>query len=320
MAKISMGVSSIPLRDTYISVLQQMMLDDIRVMHLDADMQTAIGSYQLEDEFPDRIVNVGVQEANMIGIACGLSVNGMIPFVHSFGVFTTRRCADQVYMSGCYNNANVKILGSDPGVCAEHNGGTHMPLDDMSLMRAFTGMKVFDIADTVLLREILPLIKDDYGMAYLRLPRKDSIDYYAPDNTFEIGKGVLLREGHDITIIASGIEVPRALEAAAVLEAKGVSCDVIDMFTVKPIDAELIVQRASITGAVVTAENHSIIGGLGSAVAEVLSEQRPVWLERVGVKDRFGEVGTAEYLSTIFGITTADIVCACNRLLAKKNQ
>lgn len=303
----------------YTRILAKMIEEDRRVVHIDADLCASLGVQTIAEEYPQNIIDTGVMEANMIGVASAMSVAGKIPFVHSFGTFATRRCADQIFISGCYNRANVKIIGSDPGICAESNGGTHMPFEDIGVMRSFPGMTILDIADEQQLEALMPQIKDSYGMMYIRLPRTNTVNYYLSGNHFIIGKANLLTEGSDVSIIASGIEVWPALQAADALSREGISAAVVDMFTIKPIDRNMIVYCAEKTGAIVTAENHNVIGGLGSAVAEVLVETLPVPLARVGVKDRFGEVGDRQYLAETFELSTKDIVRACKNVLERKS-
>ncbi len=303
------------LMDTLLASMQQ----NKDVVYLDADLAGAIGSTKLLSALPAQAFNVGIMEANMAGVAAGMSVNGKIPFIHSFGVFATRRVADQVFISGCYNRANVKILGSDCGVAAETNGGTHMPLEDVSIFRSYPDMTILDIADTTLMRRMIPAVIEHDGMVYMRFPRKKVADYYSEDNSFAIGKGMMLREGRDVTIIAAGLEVDEALQASAILKGMNISTRVVDMFTLKPVDTELIVDCAKRTGAVVTAENHNVIGGLGSAVAEVLVENAPVPMQRVGVNEQFGEVGTRQYLAQKFRLTKDDIVNAALEAVKRKH-
>ncbi len=306
------------MRDVYCETMLEMMREDDRIVELEADLSGAMNTRVIRDAFPERFVNCGIMEAHMAGLACGMSVNGMIPFAHSFATFLSRRVADQVFMSGCYQNANVKLIASDPGICAETNGGTHQAFEDMGILRAMAGMTVLDVADPVLLKKLLPMLRDTYGMFYLRMPRGAATQYYAPENDFAIGKAKLLREGEDVAIIASGICVAEALEAAGALAQEGVRARVVDMFTVKPVDVEMVVDCARRTGCIVTAENHNIYGGLGSAVAEALCENAPAPLVRVGVRDRCGEVGEAPYLAQTLGLTAADIVRACKKAMAMK--
>lgn len=247
-----------------------------------------------------------------------MSVKGKIPFMHSFGTFASRRCADQVFLSGCYNHANIKIVGSDPGISAEANGGTHMPFEDIGIFRSFPGMTILDVAETYLLKEVLRQMAKTEGVMYLRFPRKGKSSYYQGTEQFTIGKGCVVREGTDASIIASGIEVEEALKAAELLAQEGIQVRVVDMFTIKPLDETLVLDCAEITGAVVTAENHNKIGGLGSAVAEVLAERASVPFQRVGVPDCFGEVGDKKFLAEKFGISAEHIAEAVKQVIHKK--
>lgn len=300
--------------------LIEQMRADKNVVYIDADLVTAMDTGRVFEQCPAQSFNIGIMEANMMGVAAGMSMNGMIPFIHSFGVFSSRRMADQIFISGCYNNANVKILGSDPGIAAETNGGTHMPLEDIGVLRSFPGLKIMDVADTTLMREVMRQAVATYGMMYIRFPRKGVQNYYTADEKFELGRGKLLRNGSDVSIIASGLEVVEALRAAELLASEGISARVVDMFTVKPIDAELVAACARETRAIVTAENHNYIGGLGSAVCEVVCETCPVPVVRVGSQDRFGEVGSREFLSEIFGITAAHIAAAAKNSVKMKHH
>lgn len=308
----------VELRRVFSETLKKLMDGNSNVVYLEADLGGAIGTAKLLKEKPMQAVDIGIMEANMVGVAAGMSVKGKIPFVHSFGTFTSRRCADQVFLSGCYNKANVRIIGSDPGISAESNGGTHMPLEDVAIFRTFPEMKIFDIAEPTLLAFILEETAKEYGMSYTRFPRKSKRTYYDENQKFEIGKGIVLKEGTDVTIIASGIEVFETLDASQKLAEAGISAEVIDMFTIKPIDVDLIIKSAKKTGAVVTAENHNIIGGLGSAVAEVLAEEYPVPMKRIGTRDHFGEVGDQRFLLEKFHMTGDDIAEAAKKLIARK--
>lgn len=321
---MSIGISSehpretVGLRDVMCDLLIEMAEKDGRVLMLDADLIDAAGTRRFADRFPERAFECGIAEANMAGVAAGLSLNGFIPFIHTFGVFASRRIHDQLYISGAYAGANVKILGSDPGVTATLNGGTHMPLEDIALMRAIPEMTVVDLTDSTMLRNLVPQIKDAYGMAYIRMPRRISSRIYEDGSRFTLGKAAKVRDGSDATVFASGYCVGEALAAAESLAGDGVSVAVFDMFTIKPLDTRIVVGEAERTGAIVTAENHNVIGGLGSAVAEALAEGCPVPMERVGVGDRFGEVGTVEYLAETFGITAECIAAKIRRVLARK--
>jgi len=255
----------------------------------------------------------------MFGVAAGLSVMGFIPFAHTFACFASRRACDQIFMSCAYSRLNVKVIGSDPGVTAALNGGTHMPFEDMGIMRGIPGMTILEPTDSVMIRDIVRQVADAYGMHYIRLVRRFAVKVYQEGSTFTIGQAVTLRDGKDLTIIATGLCVAEALAAARLLEARGVSARVLNMFTLKPIDQEAILAAAGETRAIVTAENHNILNGLGSAVAEVLGEHLPVPMERIGVRDEFGEVGPVNYLKERFGLTSEHILAAAERVLKRKH-
>jgi transketolase len=254
----------------------------------------------------------------MIGVAAGMSATGLIPFVHSFGTFVSRRVMDQVFVSAAFAQLNIRIIGSDPGVVAATNGGTHMPLEDIGMMRSIPNITILEPTDTVMLVDLIRQVKDRYGTFYIRLARRTVEDIFVENSHFEIGKAVKILDGNDLTIFASGVCVPEAIVAAQRLKSEGIQATVSNMFTIKPIDIAAVEEAAKKTGAVVTVENHNIIGGLGSAVAEALGETIPVPLERVGVRDRFGEVGSFDYLKEIFHICADDIVEAAKRVMKRK--
>lgn len=308
------------LRKVFAETLEELMTENPDVVYLEADLAGAIGTSSLFQKYPNQAFDVGIMEANMVGVGAGMSVKGKIPFVHSFGTFASRRCADQTFLSGCYNHANLKIVGSDPGITAEANGGTHMPFEDVGIYRCFPQMTILDVAEPVLLRSVLRKVAETYGMVYLRFPRKQAQSYYEEDQEFQIGKGVIVREGSDAAIIASGIEVYEAILAAEELSKENIQVRVVDMFTIKPLDEKLVLDCAQETGAIIAAENHNRIGGLGSAVAEVLAENVPVPFERVGIPDCFGEVGNRDFLSHKFGISKEHIVEAVKKVLKKKQR
>jgi len=308
------------MRNAYCQTLIELARENERIVVLDADLMSSMGMVPFLKEFPERTFNCGVQEADMMGIAAGLSITGKIPYSHTFGTFATRRCYDQVFMSGAYAKANVRIIGSDPGVTSAYNGGTHMPFEDLGIMRNIPEMSVIVPTDSVMLKDIIKQLVELYGMFYIRLLRKNAIKIYKEGTTFKVGKAVKLKDGTDVTIIANGIMVAEALNAVYMLEEKGVSSRVLDMFTLKPIDKAGIIKCAKETGAIVTAENHNIINGLGSAVAEVLVENIPTPMERVGVKDLFGEVGPVDYLKERFKLTASDIVKKAEKVLKRKKK
>ncbi len=306
------------MRDTYCNTLMEIAAGDSRLVALDADLSKSMGMTPFAKAFPDRFINAGIQEANMVGVAAGLSATGKIPFAHSFAPFASRRCFDQVFLSCGYAKLNVRIVGSDPGITAAFNGGTHMPFEDMGIMRNIPGITILEPVDSAMLEDLVRQTMDLYGVFYIRLLRKNAVKVYEKGSSFEIGKGVQLKEGRDVTVIATGIMVNEALDAAEKLGNEGISVRVVNIFTLKPIDRELVIKCARETGAIVTAENHSIINGLGSAVSEVLAENLPVPLERVGVKDLFGEVGPVDYLKERFEMTSEDIIKSIRKVIKRK--
>ena len=291
---------------------------DDRIVVLDADLMSCHSTKCFLEAFPERFINVGIAEANLIGVAAGMAAFGKIPFAFSFAPFATRRCYDQIFISVAYSKLPVKIVGSDPGVMAEANGGTHMPFEDMSIMRAIPKMVCFEPTDATMLAKALPRIIDYPGAVYIRMFRKKAEKIYDDSLDFELGKAVTLKEGKDVTLVASGIMVGRALKAAEELVTEGITARVVNVHTWKPIDEDAIVESVKATGAVVTCENHSTYGGLGSAVAEVVVEKCPAPMEFIGVKNSFGEVGKEAYLSEKFGLTVADIVAAAKKAIARK--
>ena len=306
------------MRDAYCGTLMELAKDDPRIVVLDADLVSSSGMKPFFRAFPDRAIQCGIAEANMIGVAAGLSLTGKVPFCHSFGPFASRRVCDQIYISAAYARLNVRIVGSDPGVTAAYNGGTHMPFEDMAVLRGIPEITLLEPCDPVCLADLTKQLADVYGVYYIRMARKGSTAVYVPGSTFEIGKGNVLRPGVDVTIIASGIMVAEALKAAESLAAEGVSARVVDMFTWKPMDRELVARCAEETGAIVTAENHNVYGGLGSAVAEAAAQTVPVPIEMVGTDDRFGQVGTEGFLRGEYRLTAERVVQAALRAIERK--
>ncbi|CAA7603013.1 Transketolase C-terminal/Pyruvate-ferredoxin oxidoreductase domain II [Acididesulfobacillus acetoxydans] len=308
------------MRSVYCQSLIDLARVDKRIVVLDADLLSSIGMLPFAKAYPERTFNVGIQEANMIGVAAGLSATGKIPFAHSFAPFATRRCFDQIFLSCGYAKLNVRIVGSDPGVTAAFNGGTHMPFEDIGILRTVPGITILEPTDSVMLRNLVEQVADLYGVFYIRLIRKNATKVYQEGSSFEIGKAVQLREGSDLTIIATGIMVEEALKAADTLVEAGIFARVVNMFSIKPVDEETIIKAARETGAIVSAENHNIINGLGSAIAEVIAENALVPLERVGVQDQFGEVGSVNYLMGRFGLTAGHIVEKARKALGRKAE
>ncbi len=249
-----------------------------------------------------------------------MSAEGKIPYIHTFGIFASRRIYDQVFLSVAYAKNNVRVIGSDPGVTAAYNGGTHMPFEDIALYRAIPDAVIFDIVDSVQFEKVLRLTKDVHGLTYIRTMRKSSVKVYGEDSEFEIGKANVLTEGKDATIVASGIMVAVSLKAAEMLAEEGITAEVIDPVTIKPLDAETIVASAAKTGAVVTAENANINGGLGDAVASVLGCECPTPMRKVAVDDEFGEVGTEAYLRERFKLTPEEVVAKVKEVMEMKSK
>ena len=305
-------------RDIYVEGLIELAEKDERIILLEADLMTAAKTVSFKNRFPDRLINVGVAEANMIGVAAGLSAMGKIPFTHTFTPFATRRCFDQIFISIAYSGLNVKMMGSDPGVSAELNGGTHMSFEDVGIMRNIPEMVIYEPVDGNQLKKALPQILEHKGPVYLRMIRKYSENVINEDIAFKLGMASTLVEGSDATIFASGLMVRNSLEATAELKEEGIKVRLVNMHTIKPIDQEAVRKAARETGAIVTAENHNIINGLGSAVAEILVENDPVPMKRIGVKDHFGEVGTKEFLMEKYGMTARDIAKAVREVIKRK--
>ena len=294
------------MRAMYAQCLGELMERDEKLVLLDADLSKACGTFPLRKRFPDRIYDCGVAEQNMISIAAGLASYGYKPWAESFAPFATRRVCDQIAISVCYAKRNVKIVGTDPGIAAELNGGTHMSLEDMGVVRSIPGLVIFEPTDTVQLKAAMPVLHAYEGPVYMRMNRKEFPTVFPEGYRFDLFKADLLRAGTDVTILAAGLMVSESLQAAEALAAEGISCEVINVHTIKPIDRETILASAQKTGVIVTAENHNVIGGLRSAVLEALAHDPvPVWA--VGAEDRFGEVGKLPYLKEALGLNAAHV-------------
>ncbi len=306
-------------RAIYTDTLIDLASTDERVLIMEADLMSASGTKGFKDKFPNRMINCGVAEANMVGVASGLSSQGFIPFVNTFGCFATRRAYDQFFLSANYARQNVKLVGTDPGVTATYNGGTHMPFCDTALTRVIPDVVVLEPGDGYSLHHLVKAVYNHKGSVYMRLQRKGNPIVHSAQQQFEIGKGIVVKDGSDVTLIASGaIMLSHAISAAEELEKQGIKAAVIDMHTVKPLDEELVLSYAKKTGAIVTCENAQMIGGLGGAVAEFLSENHPTIVRRAGVKDLFGEVGQLDYLIDRFELTPKRIVDEALLAITKK--
>lgn len=306
------------MRQVLCKELEAMMNKDERIVVLDADLANANGTLGLRDKFPERAFDLGIAEQNMAGVAAGLAAYGFIPFITSFTAFATRRICDQITISIAYAKRNVKIIGTMAGINAETNGGTHMSMEDIGVIRSIPDMVIFEPADNIQLAKALPEIVKYDGPIYMRMIRKLNPAIFSDDYKFDLFKADTLKEGRDVTIFASGIMVKEAVDAEKALREEGIDAEIINIHTIKPIDRETVVASARKTGAVVTCENHNVIGGLKSAVSEVLIEECPVPLRAVGVKDHFGEVASEDYLKKKYHMTAEDIVKAAKEVITLK--
>ncbi len=308
------------LREIYADLLVDAAARNDAIVSVDADLRKAAKTNAFADKYPERAINVGVAEANMIGVAAGLANMGKVPFTHTFTPFATRRVFDQVTLSVAYAGLHVKMVGSDPGIMAQLNGATHMSFEDVGLMRTLPDMVIFEPVDGVQLAACFDEIVAHPGPVYIRLLRQEFEAVFEEGTSFSLGKAHVLEEGDDVVIFATGILVAEALKAVSILKEEGISATLVNIHTVKPLDTETIVRTAKRCGGVVTAENHNVINGLGSAVAETLCEHHPVPMKRVGVMDRFGEVGKKDYLMETFGLKADNIVTAARDVIRRKEE
>lgn len=308
------------LRDAMALTVKDLMANDPSVCYVDCDLMGCVNTKQLLELFPGRALEAGIAEGNAAGVAAGMAATGKKVFFHSFGTFSSRRCYDQIYMSAAYADLPVHVLGSDPGVTAAFNGGTHMPLEDGAMYLSIPQSVVFDPCDYEQLAYVTRIQADIPAVTYTRFARKSFVTVYGEGTEFQCGKGVVLHESaaDQATVIASGIMVDEALKAYEALAAEGIAVRVIDMFTWKPLDEELVVKAARETGAVVTAENHNVTCGLGSVVANCLAKNCPTPQEFVGVQDLFGQVGPQDFLMDEYGLRAENIVAAVKRAIARK--
>lgn len=290
--------------------------DDVFV--LDADCAKSNYTNRFRDEFPDRFFNMGIAECDIVGTAAGMAALGKVPFANAYANFLTGRGYDQVRISVAYSGRNVKIVGHNAGTSAAQEGATHLPLEDIGLMRAIPDMTVIVPADSCEMEKAVRAAYEYEGPVYLRVGKLKVPDVTTADTPFEIGKAIRFREGSDVTLISTGNMLFETLKAAEILAEKGVSAEVLHMHTVKPIDSEAIAESARKTGAVVTVEEHSILNGLGSAVAETLCEKCPVPLRRVGTKDVFGLSGTMDELMDYFGLRAEPIAATALEAIQAK--
>ncbi len=292
--------------------------EDPRIFVLDADLAKSTTSERFKEKFPDRFIDCGIAEQDMVGIAAGLSLMGKIPFTSTYATFMVDRALDQLRVTVAYAELNVKIIGAHGGISVGPDGATHQALEDLATMRVLPHMTVINPCDVIEARKATLAVAKMQGPTYIRLGR-EAVPILTDDSTpFEIGKGITFEDGDDVTIVATGCLVCEALLAHEHLAGEGIHARVIDLHTIKPIDRDLLVTAARATGAVVTAEEHQVAGGMGSAVAEVLAQACPVPMEFVGIHDRFGESGTPDELLTAFGCRHTDIEAAVHRVLERK--
>ena len=311
-------MASIATRDAYGEALAELGAVNENIVVLEADLSKSTKTSDFKKVYPERFFNMGIAEQNMIGTAAGFAAAGKTPFASTFAVFAAGRAYDQIRNSIAYPNLNVKIAATHAGLTVGEDGGSHQMLEDIALMRALPNMTVIVPADGIETKQVIKAAAELEGPVYIRLGRPKVPVLFGDDYKFEIGKGVVLKEGTDVTLIGTGIMVSKAMEAAELLAAEGISAAVVNISTIKPLDAELIIAQAQKTGAVVTCEEHTICGGLGSAVAEVLVENCPVPMARVGVEDKFGESGLPDELLEKYGLTAASIAEKAKAVVAKK--
>ena len=295
-------------RQSYGEALEKLGKGNEKIVVLDADLSTATKTSLFAKSFPNRFMNMGISEQDMLATAAGIATYGKIPFVSTFAVFAAGRAYDQIRNSICYPNLNVKVCATHAGITVGEDGATHQMLEDISLMRTLPNMTVMSVSDDIQTKWAVEEISKIKGPVYLRLSRLNTPVIYDENTKFEIGKGIQFGDGTDATIIATGVAVAEALKAQEILAKRNINVRVVDIHTIKPIDKDIIIKSAKETKRIITVEDHSIIGGLGSAVCEVLSENYPSKVERLGVQDTFGKSGKAEELLEYFGINNKKIV------------
>ena len=302
--------NKIATRQSYGEALKELGKENSNIVVLDADLSTATKTEKFANEFPDRFFNTGISEQDMMGTATGLATCGKIPFASTFAVFAAGRAYDQIRNSICYPNLNVKICATHAGITVGEDGATHQMLEDIAMMRTLPNLKVFSTSDDIQTKYIIKEISKIDGPCYVRLSRLSTPVIYDENEQFEIGKAKQIGNGKDATIFATGVCVSEALKAKEILAEKGINVRVVDIFTIKPIDKEAIIKCAKETKRIITVEDHSIIGGLGSSICEVLSEEYPVKVTRLGINDTFGKSGNATELMNYYKID-ADAIVKC---------
>jgi transketolase len=305
-------------RDAYGQALLELGRENPKVVALDADLSGSTKTSMFAKEFPARFFNVGIAEANMVSMAAGLAAGGMIPFASTFAVFAAGRAFEQIRQSLAYPRMNVKVVATHGGITVGEDGGSHQSIEDLAIMRALPNMTVLCPADGPETTAAIRAAAAFQGPVYVRLGRSKVPTVFAGGCDFAIGRGATLREGTELSFITTGLMTAQAIKAAGILAEEQISARVIHLGSIKPLDVDLVLRAARETGAIVTAEEHSVVGGLGSAVCEVLAEGHPVPVERVGLRDVFGQSGTAEELLVHYGLTAAHLVEAAERVLKRK--
>ncbi|MCL2441571.1 MAG: transketolase family protein [Treponema sp.] len=310
------------MRMAYVDTIVELAAKNKDIVVLEADLMSCTNTGVFKKAYPDRFFNCGIAEANMVGVAAGLSTLGKIPFASGFGCFSSRRVYDQFFLSANYAKLNVKLIGTDPGVTAAFNGGTHMPFEELALMRVIPKLTMIEPSDPVSCAAFVRLMVEEYGCHYLRIPRKPVPTLYSENETFKFGQAKVLKEGKDVCFVALGsLMVNQSLKAAEKLNEEGISAGVLDVLTLKPIDRDAILNQAGKVRAIISAENAQMMSGLGSAVAEILAENCCVSssncckFARIGINDEFGEVGTQDYLVDRFGLDVGTMVKKAKELL-----
>jgi transketolase len=306
-------------REAYGEALKKLAAENPNVVVLDADLSGSTKTSEFKKVAPERFFNVGIAEQDLIGTAAGMAIAGKIPFASSFAMFAAGRAFEIIRNTVAYPKLNVKIAATHAGLTVGEDGASHQAIEDISLMRSIPGMTVINPADAIEAEQAVLMAAEIMGPVYIRLGRMAVDDVYDNSYKFELGKGVELNKGNDVTIIATGLMVQESLKAAKKLSEEGIEARVINIHTIKPIDKDIIIKAAKETKSIVTAEEHSIIGGLGSAVLEVLSDTFPVPVKRVGVLDTFGESGKPVDLLEKYNLTEKDIVKACLEVIKLKN-
>jgi transketolase len=308
------------MRQVFAAEMEKHMAANKNIVIIDADLSKACGTFPLRAKFPDRVFEVGVAEQNMASIAAGMSSYGFIPFIFSFTPFASRRIADQAAISCLYAKQNVKIVGTDPGIAAEYNGGTHMSMEDIGIMRAIPEMVVFEPVDAVQLAAALPSIIAYQGTMYIRMWRKKIEPVFKDGYKFDLFKADVIKKGKDVSVFTTGLMTQYAIKAADSFKAAGIDAEIINVHTIKPLDEKTILSSIKKTKAAVVCDNGNICGGLCEAIAGLAARNFPVPMEFVAVNDRFGQVGKLDFLAKEYGLRPEDIAAAAVKVVARKSN